>query len=247
MRTIVVALLLALAASSVEAKGSCSSQNPGLEWTINTLYVDGSAAAIQGDGASYINGQSGVSTVINVCSGSYDATMLLSGSSRSWSVDFSGIVASNPNTPSWALAGGTQSGSGGFFNVRNLWFVPDGFTRADEYTFTTWFGSNVPARGLPGFKMMNPSHDIPVGNENPASANVPYANARVIAHHCPANTNTASCPNIVAETWFVYPEQVSTTPGDPAPVGVLLTTVKGSLVNSGEFTMPFFFTISMLN
>jgi hypothetical protein len=247
MRTIVITSLLALAASSVQAKGSCTSQNPGLEWTVNPLYVDGSVAAIQGDGAPFINGQDGVNTVINVCSGTYDATLVFSGSARSLSFDFSGMVAHNQYTPSWALAGNTESGPGGFFNVHDLWFVPVGYTRADEYTFTTWFGSNVPARGTPGFRMTNPSHDAPPGNENPTASNVPYPNARVIAHHCPANTNTASCPNVVAETWFVYPEPVSTTPGDPAPVGVLLTTVKGSLVNSGEFRMPFFFTISMLN
>jgi hypothetical protein len=247
MRTIVITSLLALAASSAQAKGSCTSQNPGLEWTVNTLYVDDSVAAIQGDGAPYINGQSGVTAVINVCSGSYDATLLLSSSSRTLSFDFSGFAATNQYTPSWALAGDTESGSSGFFNVHDLWFVPDGFTRADEYTFTTWFYSNVPARGTPGFNMTNPSHDTPVANQNPASANIPYPNARVIAHHCPANTNTASCPNIVTETWFVYPEEVSTTAGAPAPVGVLFTTVKGNAVNSGEFRMPFFFTISMLN
>jgi hypothetical protein len=209
--------------------------------------VDGSVAAIQSDGAPYIDGQSGVTTVVNVCSGTYDATLLLSSTARSLSFDFSGIVNSNQYTPSWALAGDTESGSSGFFNVHDLWFVPEGFTRADEYTFTTWLHSSVPARGTPGFSMTNPSHDTSVPNTNVAVANSPYPNARVIAHHCPANTNTATCPNIVTETWFVYPEQVSTTPGDPAPVGVLFTSVKGSPVNSGQFRMPFFFTISMLN
>ena len=41
---------------------------------------------------------------------------------------------------------------------------------------------------------------------------------------------------------------MSTTAGDPALVGVLFTTVTGkSGVNSGEFRMPFSFTISLLN
>jgi len=41
---------------------------------------------------------------------------------------------------------------------------------------------------------------------------------------------------------------VSTLARDPAPVGVLFTTVKGKGgVNSGEFRMPFSFTISLLN
>jgi hypothetical protein len=250
MRTLLLVVMAATAAANAEAKGTCA--NPGVTWTIDGLYVDGTPAAIQGDGAAYADGQSGVTAHINVCSGTYDATLLLSGR-RSLSFSFARLLASNAYTPSWVLAGNTVSGAG-FLNIRNLWFVPAGFTRNDEYTFTTWMGSNVPVSGSPGFDMLNPSPDATLtGGPNLAKANVPYPNSPVIAHHCPANTNTATCPNIVAETWFVYPDPNPTAAGTSptglpiATVGVLFASSKGSNVNAGEFSMPFLFTISMEN
>ena len=109
MRTAMMTLATTLIAFNAYAKPRAS-QNPGLQWTINTLYIDGSVAAIQGDGAPYVNGQTGVDAVINVCSGTYDATLNLSGG-RSLSFTFSEPVASNSYTPSWALAGATESGA----------------------------------------------------------------------------------------------------------------------------------------
>jgi len=172
------------------------------------------------------------------------------GGGRSLSFSFAGLLASNAYTPAWALNGNTETGAG-FLNIRNLWFVPAGFTRNDEYTFRTWMGSNVPVAGSPGFDMLNPAPDPPLSGANFAKANAPYPNAPVIAHHCPAYTNSATCPNIVAETWFVYPDPDPTAlspTGQPvAQVGVLFTTLKGSRVNAGEFAMPFLFTISVAN
>jgi hypothetical protein len=241
MRTLVLTLIVALVSINAYAKGPCTSQNPGLQWTIDTLYVDGTVAAIQGDGAPYVNGQTGVEAVINVCSGTYDATLLV-GSGRSLNMSFAHVVATNAYTPSWALAGATESG-GGFVNVRDLWFVPPNATRLQEYTFTTWVNINVPVSGSPLFAMLNSVHDTPISGPNEAHANYPDTNAQVVVHHCPANSNTPNCPNVTAETWFVYPAL-----GTSGEVGALFTTVKGQPgVNSGEFSMPFLFTLSLLN
>lgn len=58
--------------------GNCSLNVP-LRWTVNTTYVDGiTPSAITGDGSSYGDGQAGVSAIINVCSGTNDAVLLLS-------------------------------------------------------------------------------------------------------------------------------------------------------------------------
>ena len=250
MRTLLVTMIIlaqtgvAQQSASPQKAGNCV--NPSIQWIINTMYVDNSPSAIQGDGAPY-------SGVINVCSGSYDATM---GTAKGQTVSFSfsKMLASNQYTPSWAKNGATESGAA-FFNVRNLWFVPSGSDRNQEYTFTTRLGSTTPAPGSPNFTMTNPSPDAPSSVPNLlAIANTPYTNSLVVVHHCLGNTNTSTCPNIARETWFVYPDPNPTTSGTSqtglpiTQVGTLLTTVRGGTeVNAGEFSMPFLFTISLLN
>src|SRR5262249_41658565 len=248
--TLVLSLLVfTVQAAHAQAGGKCT--NPGIQWVINPMYIDGTTPnAIQGDGSPYINGQSGVDTVINVCSGSFDATLLLS-HGRSLSFSFARLLPSNSNTPSWALTGSTQTGAG-FLNVRNLWFVPAGTDRNQEFTFTTWLLSNPPAPGSPNFRMVGPSPLAPQGAPG-GPTNSPFANSLIQVRHCPANTNTATCPNITHETWFVYPDPNPTASGTGqtglqiTQVGALLTMVRNTMLNAGEFSMPFFFTISLLN
>jgi len=239
-----ILLVAAVGSGAPAAAKNCT--NPGTQWTISATAVDGTSAAIQGDGAPYSNGQTGVTAVINVCSGTYDATLNLS-ASRSLSFSFAQLLASNGNTPSWALAGNTETGAG-FVNIRNLWYVPAGHTRNDEYIFRTWMGSSVPV--FEAFNMVTPSPDPPLSGAG-AAANTPYPTSPVLAHHCPANTNTATCPNVTAETWFVYPDTNPTASGTSttglpiSQVGTLFVTSKGKRVNAGQFSMPFLFVISM--
>lgn len=249
MRTL-LATIIVMAQSATA--GNCV--NPSIQWIINSMYVDGTTpSAIQGDGLPYVDGQPGVAAVVNVCSGSYDATLNL-GRGRSVSFNFSKMLASNQYTPSWALGGSTESGTG-FFNVRNIWFVPSGSNRNLEYTFTTRLGSTTPAAGSPNLTMTNPSPDAPSSVPNLlAIANVPYPNSLVIVHHCPANVNTLTCPNIAHETWFVYPDPNPTASGTSSrglpitQVGTLVTTShNGTQTNAGQFSMPFSFVISLLN
>jgi hypothetical protein len=238
--------------ASAQKGGACV--DPSIQWTINSMYVDGvTPSAIQGDGTPYTDGSSGVAAVINVCSGSYDATLHLT-KGRTVSFSFAKLLASNQNTPSWAVNGSTVSGSGDF-NVRNIYFVPSGSNRNQEYTFTTRLGSTTPASGSPNLTMTNPSPDAPSSVPNLlAIANVPYNDSLVIVHHCAANTNTASCPNVVHETWFVYPDRNPTASGTGqtglpiTQVGTLVTTShNGTQVNAGEFSLPFSFVISLVN
>jgi len=252
MKKLLFTLVAIAQLASAQKGGKCA--DPSIQWTINPMYVDGiTPSAIQGDGAPYVDGQSGVTAVINVCSGSYDATLQL-GKGRTFSFSFAKQLASNSNTPSWALSGSTESGTGGF-DVRNLFFVPSGSNRNLEYTFTTRSGSTPPAPGSPDFTMTNPAPEAPSSVPNLlAIANVPYNDSLVIVHHCPAGTNTATCPNITHETWFVYPDPNPTASGTGqtglpiTQVGTLLTVShNGSEVNAGEFSMPYYFTISLLN
>jgi len=235
-------VFLAAQPAFAQKPGSCT--NPSIQWTINPIYVDGTTPnAVQGDGPPYIDGQPGVSAVVHVCSGTYDAILLLS-KGRSLSTSYAKPLASNSYTPSWALSNSTQSGTGS--TIHNLFFVPSGTDRYHEYTFTT--------RGGAGFSMVNPSPEAPSSLPNlVAISNTPYPDSLVIVHHCPANTNTSTCPNITHETWFVYPDPNPTASGvgqsglPITQVGALLISSHGSEVNAGEFSMPFFFTISLLN
>jgi hypothetical protein len=232
---------LAASAASAQKPGSCV--NPSIQWTINPTYIDGTTNAVQSDGATYIDGQPGVSAVVHVCSGTYDAILLLS-KGRTLSTSFSKLLASNSNTPSWALNGSTQSQTGS--TIHNLFYVPSGADRNQEYTFTT--------RGGAGFSMVNPSPDAPSSVPNlVAIGNTPYPDSLVVVHHCPANTNTSTCPNITHETWFVYPDPNPTASGTGqtglpiTQVGALIVSSHGTNVNGGEFSFPFYFTISLLN
>lgn len=250
MKTTLMLICLSLALPAVYAQKTHGCTDPGTQWILNSLYVDNTTAnAIQGDGSPYVNGQSGVTAVINVCSGTTDATLLL-GSPRKLSFSFAGLLASNSYTPSWALSGSTETGTG-FLNVRNIFFVPAGSNRNLEYTFTTWFGSNPPAPGTPNFRMAGPSPQAPQAGAG-GDVNSPYTGSLIVVHHCPAGANTSTCPNIVHETWFAYPDPNPTASGAGqtglpiAQVGTLLVSNKGGSINGGQFSMPFLFTISLL-
>ena len=170
--------------------GHCTLDQP-LQWVINPIYVDGTTtSAIQGDGSPYVNGQSGVDAVINVCSGTGDATLLLSGG-RTMAFSFSNLLASNSATPAWA----TGTVSAGFMNVRNIAYVPLGSNRADEYTFTTRFGSSVSPGSVTisaNFGMLNPSPTATITSQNPneAIANFPNDDSLVNVYHCPAGATS---------------------------------------------------------
>jgi hypothetical protein len=224
--------------------------NPATEWTINPLYVDGTSAAIQGDGAPYVDGQSGNAAVINVCSGTYDATLNM-GATRTATFSFAGLLASNSITPSWALDRSTITGSS-FMNVRNLWFVPPEYDRSMEYTFTTRMNASIPVKGSYALHFIAANPDAPSSAPNTSVANIPYPDSLVIVHHCPAGVNSNACPNVSHETWFVYPDTNQTASGTSqtdwpiTQVGTLLNTQTSPAKNAGEFSVSFSFTISLL-
>ncbi len=237
------------------SKPSCS--DIALVWTVNDYYSDGTTLnAIRSDGAgSYTNGQSGVTATIQICNGTTDA-VLMTGSSRQLSFNFGNMLASNSNTPSWAT--GILTGSGGTLHVRRMTFVPTGYDRSQEYTFTTWVGSILPVRGSWNFRMWKPTTDAisgdPSTNSYVATANDPYIDTAANVHHCPPNSPATSgpCVGVIHETWFVWPDAGSTTyadgtpaPGNATQVGALVNTQKSTPINGGQFSMPFYFVISL--
>ena len=85
----------------------------------------------------------------------------------------------------------------------------------------------------------------------------PYADALVYVHHCPkSNLASGGCPALAHETYYVYPDRAaygnSSFTGLPiAQVGAMVLTIGNGrntqTVNGGEFSMPFYFAISLLN
>ena len=216
--------------------GHCTLDQP-LQWIINPTYVDRTTtSAITGDGSPYVDGQSGVAAVINVCSGSGDATLVVS-RGRTMAFSFAYLLASNSATPAWAT--GTVSALS--MNVRNIAFVPTTtpptppLTRSDEYSFTTRFGSSVyepSGKTLANFGMLNPSPTaMQISPESNANiANFPNDDSLVNVYHCPAGDTSTACMNLSSnqpiehETWFVYPDSsqtpVNTNP-NPQPTSSL--------------------------
>jgi hypothetical protein len=224
--------------------GGC--QDLSTQWTLNEKYVDGiTDNGIRADAlGSYSNGQAGVTATIKICEQTYDA-VLMAGSSRQLTFDFGQNLSKNSNTPSWAT--GPVMGTGGVLNIRNITYVPPQSDRTQEYAFTTWMGSNVPVRGTWNFRMWNPTTDAVAGDPtNPyvAAANSPDTDAPVNAYHCPVSVNNPSpslmCAGVTLETWFVWPL------GSGPWVGGLMNTQKSAPVNGGQFSMPFYFVISVL-
>jgi hypothetical protein len=228
--------------------GNCNSVNPPMTWTINPIYVDNvTANAIQGDGSPYVDGASGVSAVMQVCSGSNDATLNLG--TRSASISFAKRLATTSGTPAFAANGTTVTVSDGL-NVRNLGFVPAGTDRSQEFVFTTRFNMQVLISGMFGLHFLNPNPQAPSIAPNLSVADSPYMDSLVNVRHCPSNTNTPTCPNIVHETWFVWPDSNPTAAGTAnglpiTQVANLLDQKKSPAKDAGEFSMPFYFTISM--
>ena len=219
---------------------------------MNSIYVDGTTVnGITGDGSPYVNGQSGVAATIKVCTGTNDAVLELASSSRTLSFSFARMLASNKNTPAWA--NGIVSGQG-LLNIKHIVFVPTGYTRADEYTFTTRMGSRPPAKGSWNLRMFYPTTDAISDNDGVTEANAPYTDTIVHVKHCPANSTATCgpCVAIVHETWYVYPDQnlpggFSAQTGLPLfQVGGLVDTQTPTGVNAGQFSMPFSFVISVL-
>lgn len=241
----------AVAALAANAHGGNCNLDVPLQWTAKSMYIDGTTpSAITDDGSPYTNGQSGVHAIINVCSGTHDAVLVLS-SPRSVTFNFGKVLASNSNTPAWAN-GGAVTGAGQL-NINNIAFVPAGHTRADEYTFTTRMGSLIPVKGSWNLRMFASQTDAIATNDVwVAAANTPYASSIVNVHHCPANSTATSgvCAGIVHETWFVSPETsshgVSGTGLPLAQVAALENTTKSTPVNAGEFSVPFYFVIATL-
>lgn len=232
-------------------------QDIPLVWTVHEFYVDGTTLnAIRSVGGSYVQGESGVIATIQICNGTMDA-VLQTGSSRQISFDFGTALAMNSATPGWAT--GIVTGTGATLHLRNFTFVPAGYDRSQEYTFTTRFGGFVPGTNTAWVVRMwqlNVDAMSPdPSNPDLIAANTPYSNSSVHVYHCPANSSATSgpCVGVLKETWFAWPDEAPTTyfsDGRPAPPTVtqvlgLVKQTGRTTSNAGQFSMRFLFKIEL--
>jgi hypothetical protein len=133
-------------------------------------------------------------------------------------------------------------------DVRNVFY---NYVATADYTFTTRLGAFF---GSFAFRMINPSSQAMPPTTDDTMANSPNEDALVYVHHCPKSTSgVGTCPALAHETWYVYPNLTSPpyAQGTPPYVGTAIVTIGSGKnaydVNGGQFSMPFYFAISMLN
>lgn len=246
MKTLILATITTGLAAASGHGSNCT--NPPLIWSLSftygissatapqptAIYSDGNATA--GSNPSYVNGVDGVVGVIQLCSGTNDATLDLSGSTRSIGWNFSQVLAANSYTPAWS---GTSFYDKSFLNIRNVLYTPPGFNSTQSYTFTTRMGSQINSKATKTtafhLRMENPTDQAVIAAPPDPTANSPYTDALVIVQHSPA---TATSP----ETWVAYPDPTSW----PPQVGTLIEDLLRGTVNAGEYSMPFKFTITRM-
>jgi hypothetical protein len=237
--TFQAAAMILLAVSAYAAKPpSCT--NPRVKWEFKSVdVIAGLPSRITASSQTPPEG------VINICSGSGDATI-----ETSVTFNFGPNLSGAPISP---VTGST------FFNLRNIVFEHQAGGRLTEYEFTTWLGSGLPSpkKATWNFRMFNPDTDFTPNPLITSQAevditNTPLVTAAVIVHHCPAGQTSAQCGTPAKETWLVYPDPSQTTyrvGGALSPfrnVGALVDSSKNPLLNLGQFEMPFYFVISLL-
>ncbi len=244
-----LAITLALFASAQTMPGQ-PCHDISTVWTLSSTYVDGIAgSAIYSDGlGSYINGQQGVSAVIHTCGThpTYDATLIPSGAKTPRRILFNfgrflGTSFSSP--PPWTSSGAFAStpvvnGPLPVVNIRNILDFGT-VDRSQPYTLYTRLASGFQAPDGNNYhlRMANPNTSGVAPTPNDATANTPYVDAQVVVQHFPATATQK-------EYWLVYPEtQTQGNPSSAAQVGVLLSW--DATVNYGQFSMPFYFIISV--
>jgi hypothetical protein len=190
-------------------------------------------AAIQPDnGGPYVDGFSGVSATIDVCSGTYDLLLNLGNSHRSIGIDFRNMVGSpTPYTPTWTSAGPVPVT---FMNIRNLFYQ---YSQSASYSFTTRLASNLGGvAGSYNFGMVNPTDQAYTAPPINPVMNNPVTTSDVIVWHYAAGSN-----GYAVETWVAYPDTTEMDPNTPNSfyVGGLATTSGHTAVSAGQFSVPF--------
>jgi len=229
----------------VDAASAAKCQDIPLRVTLyNEAVVESSPpvmtpAAIRSDGGEYTTAN------IMVCSGSFDAVTLLSGS-RTFRFTFPSPIPGSVLGAAPAWIPGTFSVSG-WINIRNILF-----NRGSNLPFATMAGSTFTRSGdrtqyrlgFKGFRLDLPNAPNIHDPNNTPGDNTPFASSPVIVYP----TYPTPCGPGAMPRWLVRGTSPN-TPGTDMEVATLHKTASGPRdpeVHAGQYSMPFEMTIEAL-
>lgn len=242
-------IVTALTTGAQGGKGATKCTDVPLVWTLHHTAPDGTATAIYGDADGSVQYQDGVggvraslwcAPIINYASLSFSQP-----SKRTIGYEFGAQlywIGPPTDPPLWLTSPFLAKG---LLNISDFDYVPPGYTRGQAYTFKTWFNSQLPDFNNPknqaySIKMFGPLYTDPRMADVPQGGypNFHYDTSVVLVTHTPATGTTK-------ETWTVTPDPVSISSTVTTPVATLQQFGSLPPVNLGQFSMPFYFTISV--
>jgi hypothetical protein len=233
-----IPILLVGGFAAQNPKGSCT--DIPLRVTIRNPVVDPITgetltSAITSDGrGEYVNGVSGVSAVINVCSGTYDAVVIVKAPKRTFTYQFTPPIPGSiiQEQPTWVPGIWAVSG---WINVRNILY--------SKQSFSTHMGStfSLPANGSTyRLRFMPFTVDAPDLHTNPneiPGENTPYPSSYARVYPQPFDCNSGGTTK---PSWIVVGNNLNDQ-------GILqVGTLHKGLTHEGQYTMPFELRIEAL-
>jgi hypothetical protein len=198
-------------------------------------------SAITSDGrGEYVDGVSGVSAAIKICSGTYDAVVIVKAPKRTFTYQFAPPIPGSiiQEQPAWIP--GTWSISG-WINVRDILYSKQPFTTHVGSTFTLPAnGSTYRLRFMP---FMVDAPDLHVDPDEIPGENTPYSSsyAKVYPQSFDCNSGGTTKPS-----WIVVGNNLNDQ--GILQVGTLrkLPNGRGQSTHQGQYTMPFELRIEAL-
>lgn len=233
-----------------DSGGKCD--NIPLRITLLRL-TDGNTSVLSGDGSStYQDGVDRVKANIQLCSGSRDATIVTSRSSRTIGMAFPAPVPGSSlsgQVPSWVDSDIDVSF---FFNIRNLLChegdCGDTFTTRMNWQFTGPDGEYYHLRFYP-FLADAPDLHSPEMLNNEPDINEPDETSPVVVYHRPGNCGDPAGNPVVFDQWDI----IAANPSSTAPELIQLGTLhrfpskpNDEKLHMGQYAMPYRLQIEAL-
>lgn len=199
----------------------------------SAIYSDG--------GGEYVDGVSGVSAAIKICSGTNDAVLNVSSSKRTFTFAFPSPISGSVITQVPAWIPGVYAGSG-WINVRNMLYSKQQFTTHLGSTFTLPIDRSTYRLRFMAYQVdapdlhVNPSEIPDENNPYPASPVVVYPNYPAVCGpgNMPSWRVLGTNPNSLGMM------QVGTLHKEVSSKGTL------TLVHEGQYSTPFELRIEAL-